>query len=69
MTLARLASRNEALQKPEQELAKSKLANEDSFCRELNEPERRWLQKNRSEEARQWNLLSDLRPDVLRYVV
>lgn len=68
VTLAKLASHNEALQKPEQELAESKLAKEDSFCRELNEPERRWLQENRSAEARQWNLLSDLRPDVLRHV-
>lgn len=68
VTLARLASRNEALQAPEQMLADSKLEREDSFCKELNEPERRWLREHRSEEARQWNLLSDLRPDALRYV-
>ncbi len=66
VTLARLASPNQALGKPEQELAESKLAKEDSFCRELSEPERRWLGSHRSEEARQWNLLSDLRPDSLR---
>lgn len=68
VTLAKAASGNYALQKPEQELADSKLAKEDSFCRELSEPERRWLESHRSEEARQWNLLSDLRPDALRYV-
>ena len=68
VTLARLASGNAALQAPEQLLAESKLAKEDSFCRELNEPERRWLREHSSEQARQWNLLSDLRPDQLRYV-
>lgn len=68
VTLARLASPNQTLAKPEQELAGSKLAKEDSFCRELSEPERRWLESHRSEQARQWNLLSDLRPESLRYV-
>lgn len=68
VTLARLAAPNRALVKPEQELAESKLAKEDSFCRQLSEPERRWLESHRSAEARQWNLLSDLRPDSLRYV-
>lgn len=68
VTLARLAERNDTLQNPEQELADSKLAKEDSFCRELNEPERRWLREHRSDQARQWNLLSDLRPEMLRYV-
>jgi len=68
VTLARLAGRNDDLQKPEHELADSKLAKEDSFCRELSGPERRWLQEHRSEQAQQWNLLSDLRPETLRYV-
>ena len=68
VTLARLASPNDALQKPEGELADSKLVKEDSFCRELNEPERRWLREHSSEQARQWNLLSDLTPEALRYV-
>lgn len=68
VTLAKLAGQNRVLAKPEQELTESKLAKEDSFCRELSEPERRWLESHRSEEARQWNLLSDLRPDALRYV-
>lgn len=68
VTLAKLVSPNGGLAKPEQELAESKLAREDSFCRELSEPERRWLESHRSPEARQWNLLSDLRPESVRYV-
>ncbi len=39
-----------------------------SDCQELNEPELRCLKEHDSEQARQWNLLSDLRPDMLRYV-
>lgn len=68
VTLARQAVGRNDLQPLEQTLADSKLEKEDSFCKELNEPERRWLRENRSGEARQWNLLSDLRPDALRYV-
>jgi transcriptional regulator with XRE-family HTH domain len=68
VTLARLGGGNASLQKPEQELLDSKREKEDSFCRELNEPEGRWLREHRSEQAREWNLLSDLRPDTLRYV-
>jgi hypothetical protein len=52
----------------EQSLADSKLAKEDSFCKELNEPERQWLREHSSKEAKEWNLLSDLRPETLRYV-
>lgn len=68
VTLARLAGRRDDLQPLEQTLADSKLEKEDSFCKELSEPERRWLREHSSEEARQWHLLSDLRPDALRYV-
>jgi transcriptional regulator with XRE-family HTH domain len=67
VTLARMASQNDALQTPEKMLADSKLEKQDSFCKELNESERRWLREHSSDEARQWNLLSDLRPDTLRY--
>lgn len=66
VTLAKAASRNAALEVPERALLESKLAREDSF-KELNEAERRWLRKHQSEEAQQWNFLSDLRPDQLRY--
>ncbi len=68
VTLGRRAAGRDDLQPLEQTLADSKLEKEDSFCKELNEAERRWLREHSSEEARQWHLLSDLRPDVLRYV-
>ena len=68
VTLGRRAAGRDDLQPLEQTLADSKLEKEDSFCKELNEAERRWLSEHSSEEARQWHLLSDLRPDVLRYV-
>jgi transcriptional regulator with XRE-family HTH domain len=68
VTLGRRAAGRHDLEPLEQMLADSKLEKEDSFCKELNETERRWLSENSSEEARQWHLLSDLRPDDLRYV-
>jgi transcriptional regulator with XRE-family HTH domain len=68
VTMAKLASHNPALEGPERSLADSKLEREDTFCRELNDVERDWLRENRSEQAAQWNLLSDLRPDQMRYV-
>ena len=68
VTLGRLAAGRNDLQPLERTLADSKLEREDSFCKELNEAERRWLRENSSEEARRWHLLSDLRPDTLRYV-
>lgn len=68
VTLGSRAIGRDDLQPLEQTLADSKLEKEDSFCKELNEAERRWLREHRSEEARQWHLLSDLRPDAVRYV-
>ena len=68
VTLGRRAGRRDDLQSLEQTLADSKLEKVDSFCKELNEAERRWLQEHSSEEAREWHLLSDLKPDTLRYV-
>jgi transcriptional regulator with XRE-family HTH domain len=68
VTLGRRAAQRDDLQPLEQILADSKLEREDSFCKELNEAERGWLREHSSEEARQWHLLSDLRPDALRYV-
>jgi len=69
VALARAASRNDILLNPEQKLSESKLAREDYFGREPNEVERRWLQEHSSRQARQWNVLSDLRPESLRYVI
>ena len=68
VTLAREAGRRADLEPLERTLADSKLEKEDTFCKELNDAERRWLRENRSEQARRWNLLSDIRPETLRYV-
>jgi transcriptional regulator with XRE-family HTH domain len=68
VTLARRAAAREDLAPLEQALGDSKLEREDSFCKKLNDPECRWLRDHRSEEARRWNLLSDFRPNELRYV-
>ena len=68
VTLGRLAAGESDPRPLEQTLADSKLEKIDSFCKELNEAERQWLMENSSKEAKQWNLLSDLRPDMLRYV-
>jgi transcriptional regulator with XRE-family HTH domain len=68
VTLARRAARRDNLLPLEQTLADSKLEKEDSFGKELNEAERRWLREHSSEEAKQWHLLSDLKADALRYV-
>jgi transcriptional regulator with XRE-family HTH domain len=47
-------------------LGRSRLAREDTLCREsLTEAERKWLRENRSEEARHWNLLTDMRVENL----
>lgn len=46
----------------------SRLVREDFFPRPpRNDVERQWLVQNRPEEARHWNLLSDLRPEHLQY--
>jgi transcriptional regulator with XRE-family HTH domain len=68
VTLGRRAACRDDLEGLEQTLADSRLEKEDSFCKELNEAERRWLRAHRSDEAKQWHLLSDLQPSALRYV-
>jgi transcriptional regulator with XRE-family HTH domain len=68
VTLAHKVSNNAALLNLENALEDSKLAKVDCFCRELSEGERRWLLEHRSVEAAKWNLLSDLRPESVRYV-
>lgn len=48
-------------------LERSRLAREDTLCREsLTRTEREWLRENRSEEARHWNLLTDMRAENLQ---
>jgi transcriptional regulator with XRE-family HTH domain len=68
VTLGRRAAHRENLKPLEETLAHSKLEREDSFCKELNDAERRWLREHSSEEAKQWHLLSDLQPSALRHV-
>jgi transcriptional regulator with XRE-family HTH domain len=68
VTLAQAAAPNPVLEAWLLKLADCKLAREDSFCRRLNDAERRWLRTHASPEARQWNLLSALRPSDLRHV-
>ena len=68
VTLGQRAARRSDLEPLEQMLVDSKLVKEDSFCKELSEPERRWLREHSSNEAREWHLLSDLRPSTLRYI-
>lgn len=58
----------EVLAQKESELKQSRLVGEDTLCHEsLSETEREWLRKNRSPEARQWNLLTDLSAERLSY--
>lgn len=62
------SDRTVALSSLEATLDRSRLVREDSFPRPpRNDSEREWLKQNRSEEARRWNLLSDLRPEHLQY--
>jgi transcriptional regulator with XRE-family HTH domain len=66
-SLAQAVAPNDALRPWLEKLAACKLVREDGFCRRLNPVERRWLQDNTSPEAKQWNLLSSLRPNDVRY--
>jgi transcriptional regulator with XRE-family HTH domain len=47
----------------------SRLANEDTLCREsMSDSERRWLRSHRSRAAAHWNLLTDLKTEDLSHV-
>ncbi|HLX45403.1 MAG TPA: helix-turn-helix transcriptional regulator [Bryobacteraceae bacterium] len=49
-------------------LENSRLAREDTLCHDsLSEAERAWVRNTRPAEAQHWNLLTDLRPEHLRY--
>jgi hypothetical protein len=53
----------------EETLNPSRLAREDTFGRrETSDRMRAWVRENRSEAARHWNLLTDLKPEHLPYV-
>jgi transcriptional regulator with XRE-family HTH domain len=73
--LARSASRapdqdrDAALLALEDELNKSRLAVEGVYLKPMRtEAERRWTERNRTEDARHWNLLTLWRPEHLQYV-
>jgi transcriptional regulator with XRE-family HTH domain len=58
----------ESLRVAEVKLEQSRLAREDTLCREsMSLVERRWLASNRSVLARHWNLLTGLTVDQLSY--
>ena len=55
-----------ALARVEKVLQDSRLAKEGTLCHEgMTQAERRWLRDNRPPEARQWNLLTDLKLEYL----
>jgi transcriptional regulator with XRE-family HTH domain len=62
------SDRIEALRKLEDTLENSKLAKVEPLGKTSVGPrERQWLTENGSEEASRWNLLTDWRPEMLRY--
>ena len=46
----------------------SRLANEDAFSPALTQAEKEWVRETRSEDARHWNVLTDLSGDESLYV-
>jgi transcriptional regulator with XRE-family HTH domain len=47
-----------------------RLAKEDTLCHDnMTQVERRWLRDNRTAEAREWNLLTDMKPEFLENAV
>ena len=58
------------LREQELTLERSRLVREETLCHDsLTQSERRWLQSNRSEEAKHWNLLTDLSPEHLSHAL
>lgn len=56
------------LRSKEAVLARSRLLLEDTLCHDsMTNAERRWLNKARSKDARYWRLLTDLKPEHLKY--
>jgi hypothetical protein len=54
----------------ESALERSRLVQEETLCNDsLTQAERRWLKSNRSNEARHWNLLTDLSPEHLSHAL
>jgi len=58
----------ELLAQQEAELDRARLAQEGTLCHDsLTEAEKSWLREMRPEEAKHWNLLTDLTPKSLSY--
>jgi transcriptional regulator with XRE-family HTH domain len=58
----------EWLRSKESSLARSRLLLEDTLCHEsLTRAERKWLHTTRSDEAKYWRLITDLKPEHLNY--
>ena len=58
------------LREQESVLERSRLVREETLCHEsLTQSERRWLKSNRPDEARHWNLLTDLSPEHLSHAL
>lgn len=75
VTLARQVAENRgnvdsarSLHQVEEILDRARLVREDTLCQQsLSGAERRWLRQTRPPEARHWNLLTDLRAQLLPY--
>jgi transcriptional regulator with XRE-family HTH domain len=71
--LAEKLGKNETamlLSAQESALERSRLVQEETLCRDsLTQAERRWLKANRSDEAKHWNLLTDLSPEHLSHAL
>jgi hypothetical protein len=66
---SRNPKRDAVLEELESRLGRSLLAKEELLGgKDFSDAERKWLRKHRPKEARQWNVLSNWRPEVLRYV-
>jgi transcriptional regulator with XRE-family HTH domain len=58
------------LREQESTLERSRLVREETLCHDsLTQSERRWLRSNRSDEAKHWNLLTDLSPEQLSHAI
>jgi len=58
----------QALVQLEQELFRSRLVGPDTFCQShLSQRQREWMETARPEAARQWNLLTNWKPEDLQY--
>jgi len=65
---AGLSDRVAVLKRCELALERSRLAREDTYCRDsMTEAERRWLREHRPAEAARWNLLTNLTVATLPY--